>query len=86
MNREPNQAIVVECLRRIAPEIDAESLDTSAELRDELDLDSMDFLNFVESLHETTGIDVPESDYRRLSTVDSCVGYLQRRWNELTPS
>lgn len=79
MNREPNQAVVIECLRRVAPEIDPEELDVDADIRRELDLDSMDFLNFVEALHEETGIEVAESDYGKLRSVTTCVEHLQRR-------
>jgi acyl carrier protein len=79
VNREPNEAVVIECLQRVAPEIDADSLDADADIRRELDLDSMDFLNFVEALHEQTGIDIPESDYGKLRSITTCVEHLQRR-------
>jgi acyl carrier protein len=79
VNRPPSEAVVIECLQRVAPEIDADSIDTEAEIRRELDLDSMDFLNFVEALHEQTGIDVPESEYGQLRSVSACVEYLLRR-------
>ena len=45
-------------------------------MQDELDLDSMDFLNLVTALHNETGIDVPERDYPRLSTIDGFVAYV----------
>jgi acyl carrier protein len=46
------------------------------DLRDQLDIDSMDFLNFVIALHERLGVDVPERDYPQLATFDGCVEYL----------
>ena len=49
---------------------------SDADLREELDIDSMDFLNFVIGLHERTGIDVPERDYPKLATLAGCVSYL----------
>jgi acyl carrier protein len=63
----------------IAPEADLERLDPGADLRETLDLDSMDFLNFVVGLHEATGVEVPESDYALLSTLGGCVEYLAAR-------
>ena len=67
---------VVEVLTRIAPEIDPASIRSGVSFRDQLDLDSMDFLNFVIGLHERLGIDIPEVDYPRLSTLDGAVAYL----------
>jgi len=48
------------------------------DLRDAIDLDSMDFLNFVIALHERTGVDIPEADYPRLRTLDGAIAYLER--------
>jgi acyl carrier protein len=67
---------VVEALRSVAPESDPASLDDAARLRDELDLDSMDFLNFVIALHATLGVDVPEADYPKVQTMGGAVAYL----------
>ena len=47
-------------------------------MRDELDLDSMDFLNFIAAVHERTQIDIPEADYPKLFTLDGAVSYLGR--------
>lgn len=78
-NRERIRATVLDVLGRIAPELDRASLRPGAELRAELDLDSMDFLNFVIGLHEAFGIDVPEADYRKLATLAGCVAYVETR-------
>ena len=67
---------VLSALCRVAPEIDPIEIDPSASMQEELDIDSMDYLNFVTALHEATGIDVPERDYPQLQTVDQCVAYL----------
>jgi acyl carrier protein len=67
---------VIEVLATIAPELDPAALAPDANLRDQLDVDSMDFLNFVIGLHKAFGVEVPESDYRRLQTLEGCVGYL----------
>lgn|GEM_PF-1686790 len=47
-------------------------------LRDQLDIDSMDFLNFLIALHQEFGVDVPESDAGKLGSIDACVGYLEQ--------
>lgn len=67
---------VMASLARIAPEADLDHLGPDLDLRDELDLDSMDFLNFVIELHNRTGVEVPERDYPRMLTLDACVHYL----------
>ena len=48
----------------------------NADLRDELDIDSMDFLRFVVDLHARLGVEVPERDYPKIRTLASCVDYL----------
>lgn len=67
---------LLEELGNIAPEIDMNSLDPTADLRDALDIDSMDFLNFVAAIHQRLGINIPEIDYPKLSTLDGAVDYL----------
>jgi acyl carrier protein len=63
-------------LRDIAPETDPATVSGGEDLREALDLDSMDFMNFVVALHERTGTDIPEADYPRLQTLDGAVAYL----------
>ena len=67
---------VLDALVRVAPEVDPATVRPDASLRDEYDLDSMDFLNFVIGLHDAFGIDIPEADYPQLGTVAGCVRYL----------
>jgi len=70
----------VKCaLHRIAPEADLASVPGDADLREAIDLDSMDVLNFFVSLHEKLNVDIAESDYRRLMTIDGCVQYLREK-------
>lgn len=76
MTPDDIKRVVVEALARIAPEVNAATLPDGVKLREELDLDSMDFLNFVLALHDRLGVDIPEADYSRLSTLDSTVSYL----------
>lgn len=79
MNRDQIRSVVVSQLGTIAPELDAATIDPQADLREALDIDSMDFLRFVERLHEQLHVDVPESDYGRIVTLEGCVDYLASR-------
>ena len=79
MTAEDIRATILEQLKRIAPEIDAGSIEPGTSLRDQLDLDSMDFLNLVTAIHDRLGIDIPEADYPRLYTLDGAVAYLASR-------
>jgi acyl carrier protein len=63
-------------LGEVAPEADLDSVGPDETMQEALDLDSLDFLNFVTGLHERTGLEIPEHDYPELSTVKGCVRYL----------
>ena len=69
-------------LHRIAPEADLNRLDPDENLREALDIDSFDFLNVLIGLNEKFGVNIPESDYRQVSTLKGMVAYL----NKYTPS
>lgn len=79
MTRDELRATVLRVLGEIAPEADLGGLDADVGFRDQLDLDSMDLLNFVVGLHEALGVEIPEADYPKLATLDGCVGYLEAR-------
>ena len=70
---------VVRLLRAIAPEVEADTLVAARPLRQQVDLDSMDWLNFLVSLHEHFGVDIPEANYARLVCLNDIVDYLQAR-------
>ncbi len=78
MNDETINDVITQAMRQVAPEADLQGVDRTARLQEELDLDSMDFLNFVIGLHERTGIEIAESDYASLATLDGCVEFLKR--------
>ncbi len=78
MTKAEAKALIIEVLGGIAPEAEFDKLPGNAQLREELDLDSMDFLDFVAAVHERTDIDIPESEYGRLATLDDAVAYLVR--------
>jgi acyl carrier protein len=79
MTRDEIRDAVVKALTNIAPEIDPQTLQADTVLRQEFDLDSMDFLNFVIGLHDTFGVDVPEQDYAQLATLNGAVDYVASR-------
>lgn len=79
MTRSDVQDRVTRALINVAPEISASSLKPDIALRDQVDLDSMDFLRFILELHTQLGIDVPEADYQQLATLNTAVDYVSAR-------
>ena len=79
MTPDEIRRVVLSILGGIAPEVDLSAVRPGADLREELDIDSVDFLRFVVQLHERLGVSVPEADYPRIRTLDGCVAYLVAR-------
>ena len=77
MNRDEIKNAIIEIIEDILPDEDFTSLDGSKLLRDQLDLDSMDFLDIVMELRKQYKVEVPESEYKELESLDSCVNYLE---------
>ena len=73
------RSAVLEALLDVAPDIDASTLDAVRPFRDQFDFDSMDTLNFAIALHQTFAIDVPETDYRELASLNKAVAYVARQ-------
>ena len=71
--------VLLEIIQDIDDEADLENLNPADALRDQLDLDSMDFLDIVMELRKRYQIQIPEADYPQLATLDSCVNYLMPR-------
>jgi acyl carrier protein len=76
MDRQELRGIVIGRLRSIAPEVDGEQLVASRPLREQVDLDSMDWLNFLIGLHDQLKVEIPEADYAQLRTLDKLLDYL----------
>jgi len=70
---------VLDTLRQIAPGLSTDALHPASPLREQVDLDSMDWLNFLVALHEKLGVDIPEADYTKLVTLDDLLAYLEQR-------
>jgi len=77
MSRADLQQTVIEALTGVAPEIDPSALDPDVNFRDQFELDSVDYLNFVLDLEQRLSIRVPELDYPRLSCLSGGVSYLE---------
>ncbi len=73
------RSVIQEELNNIAPEADLATVDPTADLREALDIDSMDLLNFITAVHRRLGVDVPELDYPKLVTLDGAAKYLQSK-------
>lgn len=79
MTRDDLRTIVLRHLGDRAPEADLTRLRPDRSFRDQLDLDSVDFLNFLIALNKELGIEVPEQDYPHLVTLNGCLDYLGKR-------
>ena len=79
LGEEQLRALVLEELHKIAPDVDTAALDPSANLREEADLDSMDFLNLLVGLGKRTGVEIPDKDAGALTSVNALAGYLAKR-------
>jgi acyl carrier protein len=79
VTRDALRRQIFEALAEIAPEADPSGLRGAVPLRDQLDLDSMDFLNLLIAVHQRTGVEIPEADYGKLATLDQLVAYLEAR-------
>lgn len=77
MTREDIQTAVLTALGKIAPEADLSQIDPGMRLQEQLDIDSMDFLNLVIALHKQFGIDIPEREYPKLTTLKGCVDFIK---------
>ena len=79
MNNTNLEKVLTAAILEIAPEADFDALGPNDDLREQLDLDSMDFLNIMIGLHEALGIDIPEADYPKLFTLTGAIDYLREK-------
>ncbi len=80
MTKDDIKKLVTEIIADIAPDEDLSGLKPDVRLREQLQLDSMDFLDIVMELRKRHGIEVPEADYMQLATLDSCANYLEPKF------
>ncbi|BFT63185.1 phosphopantetheine-binding protein [Pseudomonas moorei] len=81
MDRQMIRNEVLSALKGIAPELETELLRADRSLREEVDLDSMDWLRFIEALNRRLGIAIAESDYQHVDTLDTLISYLEQKSN-----
>jgi acyl carrier protein len=79
MNRDDLAKRILDLLTEIAPDVEASSVIPGIDFRDQFDFDSMDTLNFAIALHRELGVEVPETDYSQLASLEKCVAYLGPR-------
>jgi acyl carrier protein len=79
MTRDEIKTVVLRTLGKIAPEAELAAIKPNLRIRDQVDLDSMDMLNFIIALHNELQVEIPEADYPKLLTLDDCADYLASR-------
>jgi acyl carrier protein len=79
MNESEVRSLLADLIAEIAPEAELATVPDDADIRDALDLDSIDFTNLMIALHARTGLDIPEADYQRLFTLGGAVRYITHR-------
>jgi acyl carrier protein len=79
MNEQDARQAVHTAIGQVAPDVDLDGLDGGLRLRQDLELDSLDFLRLVEIIDEATGVDIPERDYNAIATVRSLIDYVASR-------
>jgi acyl carrier protein len=84
MTKDECRKLVIDIISDIAPDEDLSNVKTDVRLRDQLQLDSMDFLDIVMELRKRHGIEVPEADYMQLASLDSCADYLTPKFQAKT--
>jgi acyl carrier protein len=77
MTQDEIRDAVLRAIRRVAPEVEPDEIDPAVSLRDQLDIDSMDFLNIVIGIDKELGVEIPEQDYPLVTTLDGCVSYIE---------
>ncbi|WP_435099501.1 acyl carrier protein [Arhodomonas sp. AD133] len=76
MTDQPMQETILDALREVAPDIDPQTIQPEVAFRDQAEIDSVDFVNFVLALEDRLGRRIPEYDYPKLSSLNGCLAYL----------
>jgi len=83
MKAEEIRTMILEVIHEIVPDEDLNNLKGDIRIRDQIEMDSMDFLDVIMELRKRYNIIVPEDDYMELSTLDSSVAYLEPRMKDI---
>lgn len=84
MTKDETKNTILRILGGIAPEADLTQIKPQVSFREQIDIDSMDFLNFVIGLKKELGVEVPEADYPKVASLDGCVEYVMERMNSVS--
>lgn len=76
MKEQDARSAVLAAIGQVAPDVDTDGLDEDARLRQDLELDSLDFLRVIETIAAATGVNTPERDYREVATVKGLINYV----------
>ena len=76
MNETELLKVILSVMEQAVPGVDTSDLDPDENVREALDIDSFDHLNFLVGLHERLGVDIPEKDYGKLNTVNEIIQYI----------
>ncbi len=79
MTNDEIRATLLACLSDVAPETSNEEVEDDTDLREELDLDSMDILRWVQGIHKALGVEIPEEDYGKIATLRDAIDYVASR-------
>jgi acyl carrier protein len=79
MTSQEIRSTLLRCLHEVAPELAEEEIKDDVDLRDELDLDSMDMLRGVQGIHKALGVEIPEEDYGHIATLENAIDYVSAR-------
>jgi acyl carrier protein len=79
MTRDEIRSTLLRCLSDVAPDIADQEIEDDMDLRDGLDLDSMDILRWVQGIHKALGVEIPEEDYGEIATLGDAIGYVANR-------
>ena len=83
MNKASIKNTLIEILKKIAPEADFEQFSPDADMREELDIDSIDYYNFIVQIDEKFDIEIPEADYQKLDTLNNAVEYISKQMEKV---
>ena len=76
MNATEIEHLIIEAIQEVAPEVDKNTIDFDEDIREECDLDSMDFINYLAALQKSTGIKIIEADYPKFHSINSALDFL----------
>jgi acyl carrier protein len=86
MTRQDIYDSLARILGQIAPEVDLKTINPNGNLRDQVDLDSLDFLNVLIAVEKELDVQIPEADYRRVATLNTFIAYVEDKKGRATPS